>query len=115
MARIWSRPFLSLQGVTGGDHVVTVPAGHVYIVRAFTIYAHTLLDAPKIVLKDFISQAVLIYDSFNPGQRRSAYFDVHLPFLEGEQFGISVDPGGPVGDGIDVYVGGYSLFGPTTP
>lgn len=112
-ARIYSRPFLSLQGVTSGDHTVTVPIDHVYVIRAFTAYAHTILDAPKIVLKDFVSGAVLCFFGWNPGERKSQYLDCHLTFFPTSKFGISVDPGGPIGDGIDVYVGGYDLLAPS--
>lgn len=109
--RVYSRPFISLKGLKG-DASVTVPAGHVWVVRAITIYAHTILDTISAAFKDFDQDSVVFYADWSPGQRNSVYADVHMAFDSFTSFGFAIGAD-VLSDGADVYCGGYDLLKPT--
>jgi len=107
-APIFSRPFISHRGLSGGELRVLVPIDHVYIVRAVAVYANTGFDTVDLVFKNFTTGATHYYKQWHPTARFSDYLDAHIAFSEGQEFGFSVSASS-FSDGADVFAGGYDL------
>jgi hypothetical protein len=111
MARqLYSVRFLAIQGLGGSSSSVTVPAGHVYVVRQLTFYSNPTFGVARGFFEDDTSGAALFAAAATPGTPFWAGFFGALVFEAGQGFHwhASVTPT----DGIDVYAGGYDL---TTP
>jgi hypothetical protein len=104
---IFSTRFLAQQGLAGTGASITVPAGHVYIVKQVTLYSNPLLGQVHAFFEDDTSGAALFSAGWNPGT--PAWFGLYgaLVFEEGQGFHFQVDV--TAGDACDVYAGGYDL------
>ncbi len=111
MARqLYSVRFLSQQGLSGTGASVTVPAGHVYIVKQVTIYMDPSFGILRAYFQDDTSGAALFSGAQSPGNPEWFGFYGALCFPAGTGFHFQVT--GTIGDSADVYAGGYDL---TTP
>jgi hypothetical protein len=109
MARqLYSTRFLAVQGLAGTGASVTVPPGHVYIVKQLTLYSNPLLGQVHAFFEDDTSGAALFSGGWNPGTPEWFGFYGALVFLPGQGFHFQVDV--TVGDAADVYAGGYDLL-----
>jgi hypothetical protein len=110
MAQLYSQRFLAVQGLNGDTATVTVPAGFVYIVRQATFYSNPLVSPARGFLVDEDSGAALFSCGTAAGTPAWFGFFGALVFEEGQRFHWKVTAG--LGDGADVYAGGYALVKP---
>lgn len=105
---IYSVRFLAQQGLAGTGVSVTVPAGHVYVVKQVTMYCNPLLSQTTMFFQDDTSGAALFSGGVNPGS--GEWFGLYgaLVFEEGQGFHFQVDSS--TSESADVYAGGYDLL-----
>lgn len=108
MARqLYSVRFLAAQGLSGTGPSVTVPAGHVYVVKQVTMYASPLISVTSVFFEDDSTGAALFASRFNASAGGWAGLYGALVFQAGEGFHFQVD--NSAGEPADVYAGGYDL------
>jgi hypothetical protein len=110
VAQLYSKRFLAQQGLAGTGGSVTVPAGHVYVVKQVTLYCSALLGQVHMFFEDDVSGAALFSGAVNPGTPEWFGFYGALVFEPGDGFHFQVDV--TPGDEADVYAGGYDLILP---
>jgi hypothetical protein len=109
---IFSHKWISEQGVNGTSNLVTVPAGHRYIIKQATFYANPLVETIRGYLRD-VDRGATLFACAAPvtldAGAQPGWFGFYgaLVFGEGESFQWEVHAG--IGDGADVYAGGYDL------
>jgi len=104
---VFSKQFLSQQGLSGNGPTITVPPGHVYIVKQLTVYGNTIFGAWSGIFQDVVSGAALF--SGGHANLSAAWFGLYgaLVFEEGGQFRWQAFTTGT--DSIDVSASGYDL------
>jgi len=111
MARLlYSVRFIAVQGLNGDSYDVTVPVGHVYVVKQLTAYSNPTLG-PWAANFHCVTTGETRFSAGGPdGAREWEGFYGALVFEEGETFRWTsyVTPT----DGVDVYAGGYDLLSP---
>ncbi len=111
MARpVYSTRFIAQAGLSGTGASVTVPAGHVYVVKQLTIYSSPLLAVLTAFFEDDATGAALFANRFTIGASGSVFFYGAIVFEPGQGFHFQVNAG--IGDAADVYAGGYDLILP---
>jgi hypothetical protein len=107
MASVFSKPFIVAQGVSGVTSTVTVPAGHTYVVKQLTCYSNPLSPLTAFFESTTMGTPAIFFAGF-PGAA-AAWFGFYgaIAFEEGQSFRWAVNAG--IGDGADVYAGGYDL------
>lgn len=108
--QLYSKRFDIQAGLAGTSPSITVPAGHVYVVKQITFYMNPSLGQARAFFEDDGSGVALFSDGTNIGTPLWAGFYGAMVFEEGEAFHFhtAVTPG----DGVDCYVGGYDLITP---
>jgi hypothetical protein len=104
---VYSTRFLAQQGLSGTGPSITVPAGHVYVIKQVTFFMSALLGQMHAFLEDDASGAALFAGAVNPGTPEWFGFFGSLTFLPGDGFHFQVDA--VPTDAADVYCGGYDL------
>jgi len=89
---------------------VTVPAGHVYVVKQITMYMDPALGQTRCFFQDDSSGAALFSGGANVGAPIWVGFYGALVFEAGQGFHFQVDA--TLTDEADVYAGGYDLLSP---
>ena len=111
MARqLYSVRFLAQQGLSGTGASITVPVGHVYVVKQITTYMDPALGQVRCFFQDDSSGAALFSTGANVGAPFWGGFYGAIVFEAGQGFHFQVDA--TLTDAADVYAGGYDL---TTP
>lgn len=109
MARpLFSRRFIAAAGLSGTGPSVTVPAGHVYVVKQVTIYATPLLALTSAFFEDDTTGAALFQGRFTLNAGGWVGFYGALVFEAGQGFHFQVN--NALGEQADVYAGGYDLL-----
>lgn len=106
--RLFSTRFIAHQGLSSSSETITVPQGHVYVVKQLTFYSNPLLGPARADFRDVGSGATLFAAGTNAGTPGWFGFYGALTFLAGEafQWEAHVQPT----DAVDVYAGGYDLL-----
>jgi hypothetical protein len=86
---------------------VTVPAGHVYVVKQITIYSSPLLSFLAAFFEDDTTGGALFASRFLADAGGWVGFYGALVFEAGQGFHFQVDS--TAGEHADVYCGGYDL------
>lgn len=107
---VYSRPFFASSGIRGTGSSVTVPLGHVYVVKQLTVYASPLA-VTTVFFEHEPSGAALFSTRFTLEASGSVFFYGALAFLPGEGFHFQVNTDLLEG-GADCYAGGYDLLLP---
>lgn len=108
MARqLYSTRFIALQGLQATSASVTVPAGHVYVVKQITMYMDPNFGTTRAFFQDDVSGAALFSGATNIGTPAWFGFYGAIVFEPGDGFHFHV-AASPT-DGCDVYAGGYDL------
>jgi len=108
MARpVFSRQFISVQGLQGNSPTIVVPPDHVYVVKQLTMYTNPLLAPARGFFRDLGSGAALFSagtTGANPG-----WFGFYgaLVFEPGMSFRWEANI--TLTDAIDVSASGYDL------
>lgn len=110
MRQLYSKRFIAQQGLTGTGASVTVPAGHVYVVKQVTIYASPILGVTRVFFEDDTSGAALFSSQFHIDAGGWVGLYGALVFESGDGFHFQVDSSS--GEKADVYAGGYDLLAP---
>jgi hypothetical protein len=111
-ARVFSRPFISVQGGHGHVSTVTVPLGHVYVVKTLCCFASPLVGEIRILFRSVSSGATLWHQRIDIDETDSRQLvECSIAFLQGEQFEFEVIRTAP--DEADVFAGGYDLLMPS--
>ncbi len=107
---VFSRRFIAEQGLSTTGSTVTVPAGHVYVVKQVTMYMDPSFGITRAFFEDDTSGAALFSGGTNIGT--PAWFGLYgaLVFEAGQgfHFHVAASPG----DGVDVFASGYDLTAP---
>lgn len=107
MASVFSRRFISVQGLNGHSGAVTVPAGHTYVIKQLTAFSNPVLG-PWAADFHSLSTGETRFSAGGPdGARLWIGFYGALVFEAGESFEWESFVTPP--DGVDVYAGGYDL------
>lgn len=104
---VFSARFFAAQGLTGTGPSVTVPAGRRYVVKQVTMYATPLLAQTAVFLEDDTSGAALFASRFLIDAGGWVGFFGSVVFEAGDGFHFQVN--NTLGEGADVYAGGYDL------
>jgi len=105
---IFSTGWIYQQGLNGQGNTITVPQGHVYIVKQLTFYANPLLSPARGFFRDLLSGATLFSAGTQAGTPGWFGFYGALVFNQGASFRWEVEA--ELTDGGDVYAGGYDLL-----
>jgi hypothetical protein len=92
---------------------VTVPQGYVYVVKQLTFYSDPLVQPARGWFRDLLSGAALFSAGTAAGAPGWFGFYGALTFTEGASFRWEASVG--LGDGVDVYAGGYVLTSGPVP
>jgi hypothetical protein len=106
--QLYSRRFLAHSGLSGTGPSVTVPAGHVYVVKQLTGYIDPSFGILRCYFQDGASGAALFSFGQSPGNPEWFGFYGALVFEAGDSFHWQVT--GTIGDSADLYAGGYDLI-----
>lgn len=107
MTAIFSKRFLIAPGLLGASSTVTVPAGHVYVVKQLTVYANAALGDINAFFEDVATTAAL-FDGLIPGGKNGwAGFYGALVFEAGDAFLWHVTSS--FGETADCFASGYDL------
>lgn len=106
MSTIYSKRWIAQAGLAGTGSSVTVPAGHVYVVKQITIYA-SVLGTLAAFFEDDTSGAALFSARFTSSAGGWQGFYGALVFEAGDGFHFQVNAA--LLDTADVYAGGYDL------
>lgn len=107
MARLFSKRWIAQAGLAGTGGSVTVPAGHVYVVKQVTIYSSPIALL-RAFFEDDSSGGALFSATFSAGAGGWQGFYGALVFEEGQGFHFQVNA--TLLDAADVYAGGYDLL-----
>lgn len=107
MRRLYSVPFYVAQGLSGNGPDITVPAGHVYVVKQLTFYSSPLIATVHGFFEDTVTGATLFHGSAAPLGNTWEGFYGALVFAEGVSFRWRV--GATATDAADVAAFGYDL------
>jgi hypothetical protein len=107
---VFSKRFITAAGVSGTGPSVTVPAGHVYVVKQVTMYMDPSFGIIRAFFQDDASGAALFSEGTNIGTPLWAGLFGSLVFEPGDAFHFQVN--GFLGDSVDCYAGGYDLLLP---
>lgn len=107
MATLYSKRFYAAQGLSGTGPSIVVPSGRVYVIKQITFYGDPTFGTLRSFLQDDGSGAALFTSQTTPGNPLWSGFYGALVFQEGQGFHFQVDA--TLGDGCDVYAGGYDL------
>jgi hypothetical protein len=110
VAKLYSQRFYAHQGLSGTGPSITVPAGHVYVVRQITMYMSPSVGITRAFFQDGASGAALFAAAATVEHPEWFGFYGALVFDEGSTFHFQVDAF-PT-DAADVYAGGYDLTKP---
>lgn len=105
--RVYSRQFISTQGLSGVQSVV-VPAGHTYVVKFVAVYAAASTGTTTVRFEDATQGNTLLrYDIDIFSNHFYVANELTAVFEEGHAFGFRVDGG--IGDNADVFAAGFDL------
>jgi len=107
---IYSFPFIVATGVSGDSDTVTVPDGHVFIVKQLTAFTHPSVFVTRVFFKDADAGGALWFTETPTVERWYASFYGAICFYPGGSFKFSVESAGA--EQADVYAGGYDLLIP---
>jgi hypothetical protein len=107
---VYSTQFYAFQGLSGTGASITVPAGHVYVVKQVTMYASPLLGQTAVFFQDDVSGAALFASRFNIDAGGWAGLFGTLVFEAGQGFHFQVNAS--LTDSADVSAHGYDLTNP---
>ncbi len=107
---VYSTKFYSFQGLNNPGTIITVPAGHVYVVKQLTFYSSAVLAPCRGFFIDVDSGATLFSAAVNAGTPGWFGFFGTLVFEPGQSFRWSVSAA--LTDGADVSAHGYDLVNP---
>lgn len=110
MTALYSTRFYAAKGLSGTGPSVTVPAGHVYVVKQITIYVDPTTLPTRVFFEEDATGAALFTGQQTAGNPEWFGFYGAIVFEQGQGFHFQVDAG-PL-DGADVYAGGYDLTSP---
>lgn len=110
MFRLFSTRFIAQQGLSGSSEIVTVPQGHLFVVKQLTMYANPLLAPARGFFRDLESGAALFSAATTTGTPGWFGFYGALTFESGQSFQWHAEV--ELTDAIDVYAGGYDLLTP---
>src|SRR3954463_4869895 len=106
--RIYSLQFYAVQGLSGAGADITVPFGHVYVVKQLTFYSSPLVATVHGFFEDRLSGATLFHGSAAPLGNTWEGFYGALVFEAGQSFRWRI--GASAFDAADVSVSGYDLI-----
>lgn len=108
MARqVFSKRFITKQGLSGSSSSVTVPLDEVYVIKQLTLYTSPSFGIVRGFFMDDATNAALF--SAAAAINAPGWFGFYgaLVFEPGTSFHWHVDS--TLGDAADVYAGGYAL------
>jgi len=109
---IYSAGWIYQQGLNGSSATITVPDGHVYVVKQLTFYANPLLSPARGFFRDLLTGATLFSAAAQTGTPSWFGFYGALVMGAGSMFRWEVSA--TATDGADVYAGGYDLIQTST-
>jgi hypothetical protein len=107
VAPVYSTRFLTERGLSGSSSSITVPAGHVYVVKSVTFYASSTASTITGFLEDDVTGAALYQAQITTGLSKYDQYYGAIVFEAGMGFHLRVDAG--VLDAADMSVSGYDL------
>jgi hypothetical protein len=107
VASLYSQRFYVAQGLNGNGPVITVPAGHRYVIKQLTFYSNPLLAPARGFFQDVASGASLFAGAAATGTPTWNGFYGQLVFDAGDEFRWYVDA--VLTDGADVAAFGYDF------
>lgn len=107
MASIYSKRFLVAHGLAGTTATITVPTGHVYIVKQLTIWMNSTAGSIDAYFHDAGSGAALFHGGVAGGGAAWFGFYGALVFEAGDSFNWEVIE--TLGEAADVFASGYDL------
>lgn len=108
MASVYSVRFIVQRGLNGTGAVVTVPAGHTYVVKQLSAYAASTATTVEVYFRDNASSTTLWRHEV-PGGTANWGGDYGARVFEAGDSMVFVVDAAPI-DAADVFASGYDLI-----
>jgi hypothetical protein len=109
---VYSQRFIVDAGVTGTGRSITVPAGHVYLVRFVSIYCNAPGGVSTVFFEDEPTGAALLFASSADSNPIHMAQDCRFVFEAGQGFHFQVNNEVGFTNAADVCASGYDLLEP---